>query len=503
MYKKKTKTTNYSQKFITFANSLSSTMANTHNRSRWHAAASTWVLTAWAMACWAFFEWCYPYHFFFKEQQQLVLLTKTHLSAYLDQGCGWMASLVGDLLTQLYYYRFAGAVVLTLCLLAVGLPLWLALRRCGVGRMVATAIALVAMTVEAVFQLRPNFPLSATVAVALWAVALWLAVLLVTASHRRWRRHLALAASLAIVALAAWTAGTPRLGRIAAPNWEFERYLAIDNEYYFGNYDRVVSLVEQTEDPSQEMKFFYNLVMAQRGELPDHLLQLPATDLGTFYHIGPDTPLPTIRMMNELYWALGDMTFTERAAMMACVFSANNRNVRMVRRLAECNLVSGNEAAAAKYLRLLSHTLAYRQTARQLPQKIAQSGKAAFQNRQDTLAVSDNAHFLMMQLLDSNPDNTVALDYLLCSDLLLKDINNFKRDYDRYCTDRPRLKRLYQEALCIYLAGTNAPEEQWRRYIVMGDVVSRFSQYNQQRRHPSFKGTYWYYFDTAKPPVPQ
>lgn len=478
-------------------------MVKMHYCNRWQTAASTLMLTAWAIVCWAFYEWCYPYHFFFKEQNQLVLVTKEHLCAYLAQGSGWMARLVGDLLTQLYYYRFAGAVVLTLCLLAVGLPLWTALRRCGVGRVVAVAVALAAMTVEAMFQLHTDFPLSATVAAALWAVALWVAVLLVTTSHGRWRRCLSLAASLAIVALTAWTAGTPHLGRIAAPNWEMERYLAIDNEYYFGNHDRVVSLVEQTSDPSQEMKFFYNLVMAQRGELPDHLLQLPATDLGTFYRIGPDTPLPVIRMMNELYWALGDMTFTERAAMMACVFSPNNRNVRMVRRLAECNLVSGNEAAAAKYLRLLSHTLAYRQTARDLPQRVARSGKAAFQNRQDTLAVSDNAHFLLMQLLDSNPANTVALDYLLCSDLLLKDIDNFKRDYDRYCTTHPRRKRLYQEALCIYLAGTNAPEEQWLRYVSMGDVVSRFSQYSRQRRHPSFKGTYWYYFDTAKPPVPQ
>ena len=47
--------------------------------------------------------------------------------------------------------------------------------------------------------------------------------------------------------------------------------------------------------------------------------------------------------------------------------------------------------------------------------------------------------------------NIVALDYILCSDLLLKDISNFKRDYDRYCIDTgsPRLKTLYQQALCM------------------------------------------------------
>ena len=106
----------------------------------------------------------------------------------------------------------------------------------------------------------------------------------------------------------------------------------------------------------------------------------------------------------------------------------------------------------------------------------------------------------MMELLDSNPDNTVALDYILCSDLLLKDIGNFKRDYDRYCSTRPRLKKLYQEALCIWLAGTAAPEDQWQQIIKMPEVAQRFAQYNSQRGNPQFKDTYWYYFDTAKPP---
>ena len=108
----------------------------------------------------------------------------------------------------------------------------------------------------------------------------------------------------------------------------------------------------------------------------------------------------------------------------------------------------------------------------------------------------------MMQLLDSHPDNIIALDYILCSNLLLKDIENFKRDYDRYCinTGKPRLKTLYQEALCIWLAGTNAPQEEWERYIVNKEVMHRFVEYNNQRGHPRFKGTYWYYFDKSNAP---
>ena len=126
----------------------------------------------------------------------------------------------------------------------------------------------------------------------------------------------------------------------------------------------------------------------------------------------------------------------------------------------------------------------------------------------DTITTSDNAHFIMVQLLDHNPSNRIALDYMLCSDLLLKDIESFKRDYDRYCMDddRPVLirhcqkKTLYQEALCVWLAGNNAPQEEWEKYIVNQDVMQRFVQYNQQRGSARFKDTYWYYFDRKKAP---
>ena len=190
--------------------------------------------------------------------------------------------------------------------------------------------------------------------------------------------------------------------------------------------------------------------------------------------------------------------------MMTNVFSHNNRNVRMIRRLAECNYVSGDSLAAEKYLRILDKTLVYDKWAMNVRQHGKQLYREKMQmvNHRDTITITDNAHFLMMQLLDANPNNTVALDYILCSDLLLKDIKNFKRDYDRYCLDtgRPRLKALYQEALCIWLAGTKAPQELWQQYIHRDDVMQRFMDYNNRRGDPAFKGTYWYYFDKIKAP---
>ena len=468
------------------------------------------VLVLWAVACWAFFQLAYSYHFFYKEQNQLFLLSSDYISSY--QGAGWLARLVGDWLTQYYYYRYAGAAILSVLLLAIGLLLYSGLYRLHVYRWVALPVALAAMTAEAGCQLHYNYPLSGTVRDLGLSATLWL-VGMAYGPLRRWmiekkigslsfqRIPVIMGLLLFLPAIRLFCLQGAKW-QIVAPEWQIEKMLAIDNEYRFGNYDKVVRLVEQEEQPTSEMKFFYNLVMAQRGLLPDQLLRWIPNELGTLHRIGPDTPLYTIKNMNELYWALGDMTFTERAAMMANVFSPNNRNVRMVKRLAECNIVSGDTLAATKYLRLLEQTVAYKDWARKAWQLPVYRQKRQISNHQDTLAVSDNSHFIMMQLLDSNPDNIVALDYMLCTELLLKDIANFKRDYDRYCAPRPRPKKLYQEALCIWLAGTEASAEEWQRLIVMPDVARRFKQYSQQRGSSAFRDTYWYYFDTAQTPQP-
>lgn len=453
------------------------------------------VIALWAIACWCFFQFCYPYHFFFQEQNQLFLWSWDYISSYT--GSGWLATLAGDFLTQFYYYLYIGATILTFCLTATGMLLYSALSHFKVNHIVSLLLALVLMTFLAACHFSTSYRLSSTITVMGWTLLLWLVSL-----AKGWKKQAAVCCCLL---LPAWMLfGLPQVKKLQGPDFILEKDFAVDCEYYFGNHDKVIQLVEGSDQWTDQMLFFYNLSQAQRDQLPDHLLKFTPNYLGTFEKIGPETPMLTIRNMNELYWALGDMTFTERAAMMTNVFSHNNRNVRMMRRLAECNIVSGDSLAAEKYLRILDKTLVYRKWA----ENIRQHGQLIYQkkmqrvNRHDTITISDNAHFLMMQLLDANPDNPIALDYILCSNLLLKDIANFKRDYDRYCieTGKPRLKPLYQEALCIWLAGTDASQEEWEKYIQQSDVFERFQQYNQQRGSTLFKGSYWYYFDKIKAP---
>lgn len=505
------------------------------------------VVVLCAAVCFIVLQTCHRYHFCYQEQTQLFLCSVDFAHTYFSAPA-WLACLVGDYLTQFYYYTFAGPAILTVWLVVLGVTLFASLRKGGVGSVVAFAVALVVAVAVLFFCFSERYRLSSVIALAggaaafllvpgrggMWVraacafvlgvVAFWafgngvilFAVLTLLhalfAWRERWALVVAAAAALAVVPCSARVYNLPvgglyaypGVGSFTLPSLAVEGDLAVVTEYGLGNKSRVVSMVAEADAPSRLMKFYYNLVMAERGLLPDVLLKWPDNYLGTFSEISAETPILVTYSLPDLYWALGDMTHTERAAMLANVFSPGNRNVKMTKRLAEVNLVAADRPAANKYLRLLSQTRVYRHWSDALlrgePKAMRPyAEKAILTNLRDTITTGQNMHTIMMQILDSNPRNTVALDYALCSLLQLKDLTNFKRDYDRYCmsTGMPRPKKLYQEALCICLAGSGAPEDEWRHYITDGEVFSRFRDYSHQRGSSMFADTYWYYFDKA------
>lgn len=559
-------------------------MSNLRNRITQYA--SYILILLWAVACFAFFQGWYHYHFFYQEQNQLFLWSPDYLATYFSKPA-WLACMVGDFLTQFYYYLFAGPIILTLSLLLLGDLCRRALQTAGItSQSLAIGIALIMMTIEALFSLHYDYRLSSILAFAGGAGTFWISTLVLTwlrkAESRLEKRHeshimflglglphwlsgiiIAISTPLCfwLFGYGVWIYATlvivgcilnikesgnymrtaalvlplfllmlskrsyyidfetlyayPGMGEFVKPQLDLEKTFAVDDEYYFGNYNKLVKMVEEDETPNQYMKFYYNLVMAQRGILPEKLLAFPNNYLGTFEKLGPSTPTLTTKSINELYWVLGDMTFAERAAMLANVCSPNNRNIRMMKRLAEINLVSGDMNAAKKYLRILQKTFVWKNWANRIllaveeysPGKDSPANvtatlqpyldKQKYTNHQDTLRLSDSGYTIMQELVESNPENTIALHYLLCSDLLLKDMDTFKHDYDTYYLkqERPQYEKLYQEALMIYLAGTNASQTDWLKYIKRTDIMQRFQQYNQQRGSAAFADTYWYYFD--------
>ena len=357
-----------------------------------------------------------------------------HVTTYLDKP-GWLACLAGDFLTQFYYFRYAGPIILTLCILLTGYNIRCAVGMADIkGRWVAHSVAFIVMILLICFSFHYDYRLSSILAVAGGAsvfrvstsllistrmfikkierrneqglflngsgIANWVSVISIFVSvfvchwffgYGVWvYGALTFASCIANIMMA----GTyyrlaaliipffllmltkrlyycdfqtiytyPGIGKLAKPQLDQERTLAVDCKYYFGNYNQVINMVEKDKNPNQYMKFYHDLIMAQFRSQPASLKKYPNKDIGTFETLEANPSLLTIHALNELYWVLDDMTFCERAAMLGNIYSPNCRNIRMVKRLAEINLVRGNYAATRKYLRILQKTFVWKRWA--------------------------------------------------------------------------------------------------------------------------------------------
>ncbi len=129
------------------------------------------------------------------------------------------------------------------------------------------------------------------------------------------------------------------------------------------------------------------------------------------------------------------MTLAEREALLSCVFSRDNRNVRMIKRLAETNLVAGDNEAAMKYLRILDKTIAYRKWSQaNRPGRINPMLREMQQYavKDDTIRLNAKCRDVLTNLLRANPKNRIALDYLLCTDYLVGAREMFAEDMKTY-----------------------------------------------------------------------
>lgn len=522
--------------------------------SRKTTLISVGVLTIFCVLLAIFYKTVYPSHLLWQEQNQIFLNTHHWLSTYFDSPA-WLGCLAGDWLTQFYCNTMVGAIILALavgcCTLLFAiilfrlLPSITALILTVLSGILTAACSMPAATPLSFFiclagglclgliyiriPVGKNRSLDISpllVIPAYWAFgfgALFTALAMSLLSIKRYHRSgvkgykwpAVIIAPVLAFATPALLCGHyalpyskallyPGIARPSLPEYESEERLAISDALWQRDYEKVKRLALKVETPDDFSAFHYYLASALQDSLPDNLLKYSLRNLGTLTSIGENTPLPIINIMNDLYYELGDMTYAERATMMRNVFSPRNRNVRMIRRLAEINLISGDTLAANKYLRILDKTHAYADwSAQHTPGQMSHETekeiirRRTLSNSKDNIRLGDNCRNILLELLESNPGNTLALDYLLCTDLMLKDMDTFKMDYDTYCMSKgkPRNKRLYQEALMIYLAGTDASEEDWNRYIVSKNLIEQFNIYSNQRGNPAFQDTYWYYFD--------
>ena len=107
----------------------------------------------------------------------------------------------------------------------------------------------------------------------------------------------------------------------------------------------------------------------------------------------------------------------------------------------------------------------------------------------DCIHLANDSHAVLLGLLEANPDNTPAREFLLCDDLLRYDLKQFFEDYDVCRLDA----RIYKEALIIWLGQNNVTSQ---KVIDEYGIDDSYRKRNEMFfRYPdNYRNTYWYYY---------
>ena len=443
------------------------------------------------LGSWSFFLFAYPYHLMRREQQNLFLFDGAYIRETY-RGVGFLGRFVSDFLEQFFLAAVPASLIVALLLTGIGVVVFRICRH-FLGKWPSLGVAALFFAWSFLRETGNLYLTRYTVA----TLALLSLVLLALQFKNAWLKPVAAAL---LVGLGIWVFGSP-LHKIygkawSVPNLPYERVVGLDTETYREHWDKVLQL-SKVDLYTEEASYCYNLALAMKGRLGDDLFDHSQNHhFSLLFPASSEQTVMTNAMAGEAWFQLGDMTVAEQSAITSLQASPKHTGARYLERLARVNLISGEEGAAMKYLTILGKTLFYGRWARSMmPGLQDETVRAQLSDAHARLAQKDMVHQLerprelLLGLLEADPANAAARNYLLCYDLLTYDLDAFMQDF----TPDMIKGRLYQEAVLLWLTlqGRLTPDE-ISRYGMDLSVSDRMNRFGL---NPSaFKNTYWYYY---------
>lgn len=205
-------------------------------------------------------------------------------------------------------------------------------------------------------------------------------------------------------------------------------------------WDKIIEKAEKKPATTPLSVSCVNLALSQKGMLADRLFE--------FYQNGGEGLFPTFTrdMISpvsaaEIFFRLGMVNDAERYMFEAQEAIPNYRkSARLTRRIIECEIINGNYKVAAKLLRRLQKMLFYRNWANQTMALLGNEkainqhpiyGKLRkYREKKQDFLFSDREMDQMLGLLFLNDNhNRMAYEYLMCYELLQRDMEKFVQYY--------------------------------------------------------------------------
>ncbi|MBQ6177122.1 MAG: hypothetical protein IJK29_07980 [Bacteroidales bacterium] len=443
------------------------------------------------LGSWSFFLFAYPYHLMRREQQNLFLFDGVHIRETY-RGMGFLGRFVSDFLEQFFLAAVPASLIVALLLTGIGVVVFRICRH-FLGKWPSLGIGALFFIWSFLRETGNLYLTRYTVA----TLALLSLVLLALQFKKAWLKPMA---AVLLVGCGIWAFGSPVhkvYGKAwSVPQFKYERVLGLDTEACREHWDKVLQL-SKVDLYTEEASYCYNLALAMKGRLGDDLFDHSQNHhYSLLFPASSDQTVMTNAMAGEAWFQLGDMTVAEQSAITSLQASPKHTGARYLVRLARVNLISGEDGAAMKYLTILRKTLFYGRWARSMmPGRQDEAVRVQLSDAHARLARKDIVHQLdrpreqLLGLLEADPTNAAARNYLLCYDLLTYDLDAFMQDF----TPDMIKGRLYQEAVLLWLTlqGRLTPDE-IARYGMDLSVSDRMNRFGL---NPSaFKNTYWYYY---------
>lgn len=300
---------------------------------------------------------------------------------------------------------------------------------------------------------------------------------------------------------------------------DFNKERIMEYDYLVRNeqWDRIVTLANQKDPASPLSVTCLNLALSEKGIMGECMFR--------YFQNGPEGLLPTFQrdftspfIAGEAYYHLGFLNTAMRYAFEAMeAIPDYKKSARAVKRIAEVNLLNGENKVAVKYLKLLQKTLYYRDWANKAMlcvgnDKLIDSNPEWAELRKyrvtkDFLFSEDEKDQMLGLLFTHSMTNRMAYDYLMAYLLLTKDLNHFVEYFPLgqklgYKT----IPAHYQEAL-IYLWSNKSPNLNGSPWPIDPQIKRNMANYigmytsgyaTESQMYSAFSQTYWFYLQYRK-----
>ena len=357
---------------------------------------------------------------------------------------------------------------------------------------------------EFYYNLRITIPVAIPV-IFLLPPVLMIVIYLLPATEKRWQ--VAFFAQFGLLLAATW------FGFRVWANFGAEDIMAYDYLVRNERWNDVIKFSEENPPHNNLSLAMLNLSLAKKGQLGNKMFNYDQRSTGGLF-LPFEREYVSPLMGNEIFYNLGLINASQEYAFESMeTIPSLNKSARLIKRLAETNLINGNYKVSEKYLKLLEKTMFYKGWAKKTVKYLYNDDlinsdpdwgeKRKLMVNEDFFFKVQNMESTLNMMLKENPQNKIAFEYLMAFYMINKDLRNFLN-----CI--PMMEKMnytevpvsYQEAI-MYIIGLNSrdPMADTPAYISentknrMKAYAGIYTNYPdaKERLTKNFSGTYWYY----------